>query len=558
MKLDTEKKVLLVQKALYTRQLLHYRQLCETYKKLADIAVNKYQLKERPDASIADQIQERYGKYLTMAAQGDLSFVEHNGTTRDGFIAPRFTPEQLKLFKSYSHYSKKVEKFQEASSILQDATYHQDSFDISPELMERFENFMQKDQETASFSKFIAANPKRWIGHISYKRAVSEINKIKEIDPNHLAVLSKSSLTPQSFGATITGARGRITPVKEKITSQFKATYSDKERKEYSKRISLSEELGAYAYRAGYHAKEGVKKFYTAHKGTIQKALKKAAILAVSLSMVVGISKGINAAIDAHEFDTQAHMGNTAYEQTVSDETMQMMQEVDEFLTSLETSSAIPTADQLRKATELVDGEGNIIMDSLIRNSFKDQFSNLTIPEGGVVIQYNKSHDNASDGSLGNYVYITCQDENGKEYKYTIKDFRSQGENRIEKLFSDERNIDNQAKTIGSVYDDNFIANSQSAKKYLADLREMHNHNVKLAGSYIIINNPQITYDNAKATDSETLGDKFKLEMYKLFCIDPTLKTVTPDKVEETKTATAEVETGDTSTSTSEHDHDDR
>lgn len=556
MKLDTEKKVLLAQKALYTKQLVHYRQLCETYKKLADIAVNKYQLKDRPDASIADQIQERYGKYLTMAANGDLSFIDHNGTTRDGFIAPRFSPEQLKLFKSYAKSSERVARFQEASSILQDATYHQDSFDISPELMDRFEDFMQKDQETASFSKFIAENPKRWIGHISFRRAVGEINKIKEIDPNHLAVLSKKSLTPQSFGATITGARGRIAPVKEKITSQFKATYSDKEREDYSKRVSFSERLGASTYRAGYHAKEGIKKFYTAHKGTIQKALKKTAILAVSLGMVVAASKGIGAIKDAHEFNHQAYMGNSAYEQTVSDETMHMMQEVDDFLTSLENSSSIPTSDQLRQATEMVDGEGNIIMDSLIRNSFKNQFSNLNIPEGGVVIQYNKSHDNASDGSLGNYVYITCQDENGKEYKYTIKDFRSQGENRIEKLFSDERNIDKQSETIGSVYSDTFITNSQSAKAYLADLREMHNNNVKLAGTYIVINNPQITYDNAKATDSETLGDKFKLEMYKFFCIDPTLKTVTPEKVEEAKTATTEVETGDTSTS--EHDHDDR
>lgn len=533
MKLDTEKKVLLAQKALYTKQLVHYRQLCEIYKKLADIAVNKYQLKDLPDASIADQIQKYYGTYLTMAAKGDLSFIEHNGTTRDGFIAPRFNPEQLKLFKKYASASERVARFQEASSLLQDATYHQDSFDISPELMERFYDFMQSDTETASFSKFLAENPKRWIGHVSYRRAVGEINKIKEIDPNHLAVLSKKSLTPQSFGATITGARGRITPVKEKISNQFRDSYSQKEHENYSKKVSVPEALGASAYRVGYHAKESVKKFYKAHKGTIQKALKKAAILAVSLGMVVAASKGIGAIKDAHEFNTQAYMGNTAYEQTVSDETVQMMQEVDEFLTSLENSSSIPTVEQLRQATEMVDSEGNIIMDSLIRNSFQNQFSNLNIPEGGVVIHYNKNHDSASDGSLGNYVYITCQDENGKEYKYTIKDFRSQGENRIERLFKNERDIDEQADSVHNVFSDNYINNSQSAKTYLADLREMHNNNIELAGSYIIIDSPQIKYDNAKVTDSETLGDKFNLEMAKLLSINPKIKTVTPEKVTE-------------------------
>ena len=40
MKLNSEKKVLLTQKALYTKQLVHYRQLCEVYKKLADIDTN--------------------------------------------------------------------------------------------------------------------------------------------------------------------------------------------------------------------------------------------------------------------------------------------------------------------------------------------------------------------------------------------------------------------------------------------------------------------------------------------------------------------------------------
>lgn len=539
MKLNSEKKVLLTQKALYTKQLIHYRQLCEVYKKLADIAVHKYQLKDTPEASIADQIQKYYGEYLTLAAKGDLSFVEHNGTTRDGFIAPRFSPDQLKLFKAYAKSSERVARFQEASSLLQDATYHQDSFDISPELMERFEIFMESDPETTSFKKFIDENPKRWIGHVSYRKAVSEINKIKEIDPNHLSVLSKKSLTPQSFGATITGARGRLTPVKEKIQSQFDASYSEKEHEDYSKKINFGERLGASAYRVGHHAKEGIKQFYTAHKGTIQKALQKAGILAISLGMVFAASKGIGAIKDAHEFNTQAYMGNPAYVQTVNDETVTMMENVDEFLTSLENSSAIPTADQLRQATEMVDSEGNIIMDSLIRNSFKNQFANLTIPEGGVVIQYDKSRDDKSDGSLGNFVYITCQDETGKEYKYTIRNFRSQGENRIEQLFKDERNIDAQAGTIGSVYDNNYLANSQNAKEYIAQLREKHNHNIELAGTYIVIDSAQITYDNAKATDSETLKDKFNLEMVKLFCIDAKLTTKTPERAPEAETDTS-------------------
>ena len=531
MKLDTEKKVLLAQKALYSKQLVHYKHLCEVYKKLADILVNKYQLKDRPDKPLADQIQEHYGPYLSMAARGDLSFIQHNGTTKDGLIAPRFNPEQLKLFENYAKYSERVSRFQEASSLLQDATRHHSSFDISPEGMDDFEKFMSKDPETASFKKMLDENPKRWIGHIYYRRSANAINEIQKIDPDHLTVLSKHSLTPKSFGAVITGARGRISPVKEQIKSQFRESYTEKEHEDYSKKVSLGEDIGAAAYRSGYHIKEQAKKFYTAHKGTLNKALQKAGILIVSLGIVVAASKAVSAGIDAHKFNNDVYMGNPAYVQTINDETKQMMEDVDAYLTSLENSSAIPTADQLRQATEMVDNEGNIIMDSLIRNSFESQFPNLNIPKGGVTIQYDKTRDDKSDGSLGNFVHITCTDENGKEYKYTITDFRSQGENRIDRLFKDERNIDQQANTINSVYTDNYLNNSESAKEYLEKLRAMHNNNIELAGVSIIINSPAIAYDNAKANDSETLGDRINLEVAKIFSIN-NLKTVAPEKVE--------------------------
>lgn len=540
MKLDTEKKVLLAQKALYSKQLVHYKHLCEVYKKLADILVRKQQLKDHSDESIADQVQKHYGPYLSKAARGDLSFIEHNGTTKDGLIAPRFSPEQLKLFQAYAKYSERVSRFQEASSLLQDATYHHSSFDISPEAMDEFDKFMKQDNETASFKKMLDENPKRWIGHVYYRRSINAINEIQKIDPGHLTVLSKHSLTPKSFGATITGARGRISPVKEQIKTQFKSSYSEKEHEDFSKKVSLGEDLGAAAYRAGYHTKETAKQFYKAHKGTLKKALQKAGILVASLVMLVSASKLVSAGIDAHKFNHDVYMGNPAYVQTVNDETKQMLEDVDAFIASLESSSAIPTADQLRQATEMVDNEGNIIMDNLIRNSFESQFPNLNIPKGGVTIQYDKSRDDKSDGSLGNFVYITCQDEHGKEYRYTIRDFRSQGENRIDRLFKDERNIDQQANTINSVYSDNYINNSQSAKEYLKKLRAMHNNNVELAGTSIIINNAEIAYDNAKADDSETLGDRVKLEFAKIFSIN-NIKTVAPEKAQNPETPSTEI-----------------
>lgn len=547
MKLDTEKQVLLCQKALYTHQLGHYRRLCETYRDLANIAMQRFHFKARPDASVNDQIQEYYGKYLTKAANGDLSFLEDNAILKPGSLTYKFSPEQVKAFRRYSRESERVARFQEASSLLQDATYVQDRFDVSPELMNEFESFMQSDPGTRKFANFIAENPKRWIGHVSYLTAVSEIDKIKEVDPNHLAVLSKKSLTPQSFGATITGVRGRITPVMSKIEQEFQSTYSEQEHDKYSKDLSIPEVLEKAAYTTGHNTSQKAQQFYSAHKGTIQKALKKAAIIALSLGIVTAGAKGINAAIDAYEFNNNTYMGNPAYVETVNNETQQMMAEVDEYLTFLENSPTIPTAEQLRYATELVDNSGNIIMDNLVRNSFSQQFPNLTIPEGGVVLHYNKSHDNKADGRLGNYVYITCQDKSGNEYRYTITNFGSQGENRIERLFRDERSIDALADTIGTTQYSDYTTNAEKSSEYIQDLRSMYNNNLELAGTVIMFQNAhQINYDNERAGGTEDLGDMIKLEGSKIFCIDPKIKTVTPEKSD-----------GPQITSTSEHEIDD-
>ena len=556
MKLDSEKKVLLCQKALYSKQLAHYRNLCAIYRELATYTVRKLNMQDKPDATVADQLQDFYGPYLSRVSRGDLSFLNSNISISSGVPRAKFDQEQIRLFKQYSNASERVATFQKASSLLQDATYEGKNFDIDPQLLDDH-NFMQGDKETQSFDNFIAENSKRWIGHVSFRRSINEINKIREIDANHVAILSGRSLTPQSFGSTITGYRGKIRSEKDRMTQDVMADLSEKDIEKFKQPISNIEKVGEAAFVLSHRAKESTKEFYHSHKGTIQKALKKAALIGLALGMVYAGSKGVEKIIDAHEFNTEAYMGNPAYEQSVDDETIQMMQDVDEFLTSLETSSSIPTEEQLRQATEMVDNEGNIIMDNLIRNSFENQFENLTIPENGVVIHYNKNHDSLSDGSLGNYVYITCQDENGKEYRYTITDFRSQGENRIKRLFTDERNIDEQRKDIEDVYNDNFTMNSKNAREYLADLREMHNNNVELAGSVIIIESPQINYDNAKVTDSETLGDKFNLEFAKLFCIDTRIRTVSPERVEEEKTSTLTVETINTSSTTPEHEIDD-
>lgn len=243
--------------------------------------------------------------------------------------------------------------------------------------------------------------------------------------------------------------------------------------------------------------------------------------------MVTAGAKGINAAIDAYEFNHNINME----EPTVNDKTEQVLNETDEYLKILENSPSIPTSAQLRLAAEKVDKEGNVIMDNLIRNSFSQQYPNLTIPEGGVVLHYNKNHDSLSTGELGNYVYITCKDANGNEYKYTIKDFRSQGENRIQRLFDDERSVDELQENVDSTQAFDFTGNSSAAKQYLNDLRKKHEHNVELAKCVIIVDSAQISYDNTDKNDL-SIGDRIALEASRIFSINPSIKTVSPEKVE--------------------------
>lgn len=538
MKLDTEKNVLLCQKALYAHQLYYYSELCKKYEDFAthpdtQHSLNIYTSAEDSKLPLSDRIQNHFGSYLSQAVNRDFSRIDSS---------PLLSKEQKDILHSYSFYATEIRFFQNAATKLERATYENDTFDIAPDYLEEYHDFMQSHKSTRKFDDFIDTHKANFIGRNSYLVSRYCINEIHDIDPNHISLRTLKSLTPRSFGATVKGPRGTLHPMSKE---NMKRVVRDD--------LSFSEIAKNEAYTLGAMATDSTKEFYTAHKNTINKALKKAAVIALAVGMVYAGSKGVEKIVDAHEFNNEAYMGNPAYEQSVNDETMQMMQEVDEYLTSLENSSSIPTADELRHATELVDNSGNMIMDNLIRNSFASQFENLTIPDGGVVIHYNKNHDNMSDGSLGNYVYITCQDENGKEYQYVIKDFRSQGENRVKRLFDDERNIDEQRKDIDDVYNDNFTMNSQNAKKYLASLREMYNNNVELAGSVIVINSPQINYDNAKANDEESLGDKFRLEMSKIFCIDPKIKTVTPEKVENEQQPLT-VETIETSGVTNEHE----
>lgn len=534
MKLDTEKKVLLCQKALYSKQLVHYRELCAIYKELANIAVRKYQFKNKPEASVADQVEDFYASYLSRVTRGDLSFLDHNGTTENGYLTAKFDNNQIGLFKKYARAVERVSRFQEASEKLHDATYYNEKFDISPVGLDEYHEFMQSDNETKSFDKFIAENSKRWIGHISYRRSVTELSKIRDIDANHVAVLSGRSITPKSFGATITGVRGRAFPVKERFKQDIENSYTEEERDAFKDDPSAIESIGEAAYVLGYRAKESTKAFYHAHKGALQKALKTAAVIAISLGVVTAAAKGVEKIGDAIEFNNQVYNGNPAYVQTIDADTQAELDKTGDFLDSLEDSKYTPSSEQLMEAKNMVDDEINLVLGDLVKNSFHENYPNLIIPEGGVVIHYNNDHIDPASGKDGNYIFINCHDVNGKAYQFTIENFGSEGKDRTTQAFQDERAVDGLEDDIYSSHNGNYEENTMSVKQIIEELQEIHANTLKLAGAEGDVDIPEAEYANKKAVDKESIFDLFKAKVSKssIFLLKPQFNLQIPEKTD--------------------------
>ena len=543
MKLDTEKKVLLCQKALYSKQLLHYRELCAIYKDLATIAVRKYQFKNTPEASISAQVQDFYARYLSKATRGDLSFLDNDQVGN----SVRFDRDQIALLKKYARASERVYRFQEASEKLHDATYYNGQFDIGDKELQRYHDFMQSDNETKSFDKFISENSKRWIGHISYRRSVTELSKIRDIDANHVAILSGKSITPKSFGATITGARGNIFPVKKNLQQDIENIYTQEEQEKFKNDPSNLESIGEAAYVLGYRAKESTKSFYHAHKGSLQNALKKLAIIGLAVGAVHLGAQGVNKIGDAIEFNSQVYNNNPAYVQTIDADTQAELNKTGAFLDELENQSYTPTSDQLMEAKNMVDDEINLVLGDLVRNSFHENYPNLIIPEGGVVIHYNDHHIDPESGKQGNYIYINCHDVNGKPYQFTIENFSSQGEDRTTQAFRDERAVDDLEDDISASHSGNFKENTMSIEQIIDELQEIHENTLKLAGAEGSVDIPEANYANKKAVDKENVFDLFKAKVSEssVFLLKPEFKLVIPEKTNVQITPSTNIELDD-------------
>ena len=573
MELNSKSKVLLCQKALYAKQLSSYAELCKVYKILAEEFKDSGMQNASPEV-LSENVQKYYGAFLAKAAEGDLKFI--NDTESQIFNAT-----EKAAFYSFANNSMKLNYFKVVSEALSNATQTKRkdgtvSFSIDEAGMQNFHNYLNPPRELfsdkennffdrtgRSFERIIAENPKRWIGHTYYRVAANALRTINEIDSTHISQLDTKgiSLSPKSFGATITGARGSITPSREfsspkqEFKSEIDTLYTSEEKQKYSQQVSTIENLGAKVYGAGHRAKEKAKATYTANKGTIQKAVKQAAKIGLALGVSAAISLAIRAGINAHTFNQLSANTNPeqGYSVVVTQDTLDKLNELESRINETENSNSIPSTQELGELRDDIDDILDLVVEDLVRQSFEEQYPNLKIAENGIQTSYDKSKESDVDGRTGNEITIVCHDAYGKEYQYVITDFESQGKNHINTYFDDQYKLDYAIRDdISDSASGTYKSRSDAVGHILDQFRDFLNNSYDLAGTDATLDIPDAEYDNSVLEGNKSLLTflKSKFNVFK-----PKFKLVIPEKAVETPTVEASTKTA---TIIEHDDHDDR
>lgn len=524
---------LLFQKALFAKQLVHYANLCKIYQTLADDLIERENIHPTVDLTVNQQIERILGPYLDQAAHGDLSFIDNNPNGRV------FDKNQREAFNQYKNHSQLLHRYRMAADKLNYATMvatkdNKLKFDVSPEAIEDFEKFMRSDKDTASVLDNIKESPKSWIGHTSFLRTRKALSVIAEVDPDYIKGLniSPSTLTPKSFAAEISGARGHVYSQSKNVVkdlNQISNVTFKKERMKYVQRdkdgnvlkdengkvmlkqISGFERFHKGAYTIGHYASEATKNIIygtanlaakagkfageklTAGAGALAKAVQKHWKKVAAFGLAAVMAGVINFTGNVIQFQQLSDLTNpeAGYTQTVTKDTQQVIADVDQMIADLESSSTLPSSSQLFDLREAMDEEINVVLSDVISRNVREQYPNLD--PTSISTYYN------GEEGYNNFIYITCQDQNGVEKTFAITNSSSQGANVIDTSFHYEYQLDHEdgstirsATGTGTAYQqaDNITNYLETMKKRQAIIHQM-------AGSDYEINSAEMRYVNA-------------------------------------------------------------
>lgn len=438
MNLNSNKRVMLCTKALYAEQLKCYASLCECYEKLASCAGRN---------ATADDVQAKYSTYLTLASEGDLSFLEreNNYIFSEQYQGARFQRTESNIFREYAKQSEMLRQFKDAAAILADAI----CVDGPPyeDAVEDYRKYMKRTSpETKKFDREISEHSPAYIGHTYYRTSRESLKAIQSIDSSHLDGLPVSkTLAPEQFGANISGFT-TINRLMEATKQDARTLDTNEERREYAQKPSFIQEAG---YRFFAKNQRGM-------------ALSLAAIIA--LGGITGVGSAIKTAHDYNKLsiDTLQEQG---YKIDLSSETISSIQDVERLVQDLQSQSTIPTKDQLYEVGETIDDLFDVILEEKIAPSFLESHPGATNVS---VDHYYNFHD-ANDPYKA--IIISYTDSNGKQQEERATSFSSVGfltPNDVSDVFDHEYDVDASYGDISKLFSSgNYTDNGKDATKIL-------------------------------------------------------------------------------------------
>lgn len=475
MNLNDEKNLLLAKKGVYAEQLYFYSKLCETYGDLAEIAIEKYNLNP-------NDIEQRYAKPLAqIISSTDIPKTLDELKKEYRFIpgtnlSHAYSPKEIELFSSFAKNSEKFKNFKRISSFLDEASMCEDS-NSREAVLSKMHNYMNNPRRPNTiheFDKLISNHSPRFLGSRFFLLASNGIKNIKNVDYTHIpipySVKLETELTPEKFGATLS--------VPELITKNIKKL---EENLDYDSHYNpdnwnLDENLDDKTSEAQneYNTIKNSfeeKKFvigskisnkYHAHKSV----LKRAAYTALAVATLIGGGGQIAKEIKAHNLGVNSQ---TNYEQTISNNTKEYLDNIIKDL-DLQKDSFDPQKSDVKDIESRIDLVLDYIIKDQVTTAFEDYHKDYQVTD--VSTWFDLRYQDNSGEKPYEFVTVTYLDENGKEGKENISNFKSEflTSNSLYNAFNVEEEIDLNSPIANAFEDDgtkNFLQKAKDIQEVM-------------------------------------------------------------------------------------------
>lgn len=451
MNLNNDQNILLAKKAVYAEQLLYYSRLCKTYQDLAEEA-------RKSNRMSPYDIEKRYAEPLSRIISGSslnktLEELQDERVFSEDYIGAKYSKKELDFFRTFGKNSEIFKSFQSASNFL-DKAYTSESASERETAISGFHSYLSnpsRAKSVRSFDQLISDHSPRYIGHRYFLVANKGLNTINEVDSEHIPLnpfIIKENLSPQRFGAIISGYKTLTAKIEELEHDQYRADSFDpdnwdltnnREKKAVQAESdfqSIDHSLSEKAFVAASKIKNPVSKIYKSHKG----AIKKAVVIAAAVATLVGGANQVSKEIKAHNLD----MNQSQYEQTVTDETRNYIETIMADL-NLQINSFDPQYEDVNAIEENIDLVLDCIVKDQVTTAFEEYHDGWTVTD--VESWFDKSLQGSSPNSEPrNFEFITVSyvDKDGNEGKEDIGNFRSDffTKNHLQEIFKTEEDID--------------------------------------------------------------------------------------------------------------------